>query len=162
MFCLVDFNYGTTQTTLCPLMSSYVFCVEEIQICGGSQTWPWYVPELANGIFVVVSGNEGDSKLEQVGGELSVSEWQLPPSPTGQLFGAAPLTSSRGSLTSVSVIHYLPTRPGSVGGGRVMSGKEGLSTVHGGDLKGRGISTGDPRVSQVGISKFWYFRWIWD
>lgn len=34
---------------------------------------------------------------------------------------------------------------GSVGGGRVMLGKKGLSTVHGGDLKGRGISTGDPR-----------------
>jgi hypothetical protein len=63
---------------------------------------------------VVVSGNEGDSKLEQVGGDLSVSEWQLPPSPTGQLSGAAPLTSSLGSLTSVSVMHYLPTPPGSV------------------------------------------------
>ena len=63
---------------------------------------------------MVVSGNEGDSKLEQVGGELSVFEWQLPPSPTGQLSGAAPLTSSRGSLISVSIIHYLPTRPGSV------------------------------------------------
>ena len=33
----------------------------------------------------------------------------------------------------------------SVGGGRVISGKESLSTVHGGDLMGRGISTGDPR-----------------
>jgi hypothetical protein len=54
-------------------MSSYFSCVVEIQICGGSQTWPWYVPELANGTFVVVSGNEGDSKLEQMGGELSVS-----------------------------------------------------------------------------------------
>jgi hypothetical protein len=63
---------------------------------------------------VVVAGNEGDSKLEQVGGELSVSEWQRLPSPTGQLSGAVPLTSSRGSLTSVSVMHYLPTRPGSV------------------------------------------------
>jgi hypothetical protein len=69
-----------------------------------------------NGIFVVVSGNEGDSKLEQVGGELSVSEWQLPPSPTGQLYGAAPLTSSLGSLTSVSVMHYLPTRPETLSG----------------------------------------------
>ena len=33
----------------------------------------------------------------------------------------------------------------SVGGGRVISGKESLYTVHGGDLMGRGISTGDPR-----------------
>ena len=102
-------------------MSSYFSCVVEIQICGGSQTWPWYVPELANVTFVVVSGNEGDSKLErnegdskleQMGGEHSVSEWQLPPSPTGQLSGATLLTSSLGSPTSVSVIHYLPTRLG--------------------------------------------------
>ena len=103
---LVDINNDTDY-----FMSSYSSCVVEIQICGGSQTWPWYVPELANGTFVVVSGNEGDSKLEQMGGELSVSEWQLP---TCQLSGAALLTSSLGSPTSVSVIHYLPTRPGSV------------------------------------------------
>jgi hypothetical protein len=38
------------------------------------------------------------------------------------------------------------------GGGRVMSGKEGLSTVHGGDLKGRGISTGDPRQCLMSVS----------
>jgi hypothetical protein len=38
------------------------------------------------------------------------------------------------------------------GGGRVMSGKEGLSTVHGGDLKGRGISTGDPRQCLRSVS----------
>jgi hypothetical protein len=40
----------------------------------------------------------------------------------------------------------------SVGCGRVMSGKEGLSTVHGGDLKGRGISTGDPRQCLRSVS----------
>ena len=33
-----------------------------------------------------------------------------------------------------------------------MSGKEGLSTVHGGDLKGRGISTGDPRQCLRSVS----------
>lgn len=58
--------------------------------------------------------NEGDSKLEQMGGELSVSEWQLPPSPAGQLSVATLLSSSLGSPTSVSVTHYLPKRPGSV------------------------------------------------
>jgi hypothetical protein len=63
---------------------------------------------LANGTFVVVSGNEGDSKLEQMGGELFVSEWQLPPSPTGQLSGAALLTSSlsgiaRGNASSLEI-----------------------------------------------------------
>ena len=44
----------------------------------------------------------------------------------------------------------------SVGGGRVMSGKKGLSTVHGGDLKGRGISTGDPRqcLRSVSVSSY--------
>ena len=63
---------------------------------------------------MVVSGNEDDSKLEQMGRELSVSEWQLPPFPTGQLSGAALLASFRGSPTCVSVIHFLPTRPGSV------------------------------------------------
>ena len=41
---------------------------------------------------------------------------------------------------------------GSVGGGRVTLGKEGLSTVHGGDLKGRGISTGDPRQCLRSVS----------
>jgi hypothetical protein len=40
----------------------------------------------------------------------------------------------------------------SVGGGGVMSGKEGLSTVHGGDLKGRDISTGDPRQCLRSVS----------
>jgi hypothetical protein len=40
----------------------------------------------------------------------------------------------------------------SVGGGRVMSGKEAISTVHGGDLKGRSISTGDPRQCLRSVS----------
>jgi hypothetical protein len=40
----------------------------------------------------------------------------------------------------------------SVGGGRVMSGKDSLSTVHGGDLMGRGISTGDPRQCLRSVS----------
>ena len=40
----------------------------------------------------------------------------------------------------------------SVGGGRVMSGKESLSTVHGGDLMGRGISNGDPRQCLRSVS----------
>ena len=40
----------------------------------------------------------------------------------------------------------------SVGGGRVMSGKESLSTVHGGDFMGRGISNGDPRQCLRSVS----------
>ena len=107
MFCLVDFNYGTTQTTLCPLtflvwwrFRSVADHRPDLDMFRSWRTEPLWLSL--------------ETRAIPSWSRISVSEWQLPPSQTGQLSGAAPLTSSRGSLTSVSVIHYLPTRPGSV------------------------------------------------